>query len=178
MNILESLLKTMRQPEEPPHVGEVMHLWALNTAVKESRAFCLLMVNHTNDPEVKQSVEHFIDDLEEPLAKQLETVLRNEGIPIAPPTSDKPKANERDVPPGAKLTDAEIMNLLVVKLEGMLLLCFNGLMQALRDDVAAIFLDGFQHALAQGFTLKKTMRKRGWLRVPPPYIVSKQAPGT
>lgn len=178
MNIIGGLIKAVTDPTYPPHVGEVNMLWALYVATAESRAFCLLMLNHTSDPDLKDTIEHFIADFEEPTVQRLSDVIKNEGIPIPPITADKSKANERDVPPGAKMTDSEIANLLVIKLEGMLMLAHTGVTQSLRDDFGAMFLSIYNHAVAQGFTLKKTMRKRGWLKIPPPYIVGKESPHT
>ncbi|MGE5673006.1 MAG: DUF3231 family protein [Mycobacterium leprae] len=167
MNIFQSILKSATQPRSPLHAGEVFILWSLYVGVVESRVICQLVGNHTNDTSLKETIEHFINDLEEPLTKRLKDFLAHEGIGIPPGTGDKPRTNEALIPPGAKFTDAEIANLLVVKVEGLLNLCHAGLGQSLRDDVGLMLAETYQHVLAQGFTLKKLMRQRGWLRVPP-----------
>jgi hypothetical protein len=177
VNVIESLFKGGGQSTMPLHVGEVSALWALCIAVHESRTLCQLMLNHTNDPDLRNTIEHLISDVEAPLFEKLNKVLRNEGVPMAPISAEKAKANEREIPAGAKLNDLEIANLVVIKLEGMLMLAHTGLVQSLRDDVGALLLDTYNRLIAQGFTLKKTMRERGWLRLPPPYAVSHQAPG-
>ena len=172
MNIVQSLFKAAAQPPQPLHAGEVFVLWSLYLGVAESRIICQLMTNHTNDTSLEESIEHFIADIEEPLITKLKELMAHEGIDIPPSTGEKPRASEAQIPVGAKLTDAEIANLLVVKLEGMLNLCHIGIGQALRDDLGLMLLGAYQHLVTQGFTLKKLMRHRGWLRVPPHFPVS------
>lgn len=167
MNIVQGIIKSLNQPYEPLHAGEVFALWSLYIAATESRVICQLLSNHTSDVGLKETIEHYIDDLEEPLIKQVHDFLAREGIGLPAVTGDKPRANEMTIPPGAKFTDAEIANLLVVKLEGMLNICHAGIGTALRDDLGLLMLTAYQHVVTQGFTLKKLMRERGWLRIPP-----------
>lgn len=75
-----------------------------------------------------------------------------------PATGDKPKVNEALVPPGAKMTDAEVANLLVVKVEGLLNICHTGLAQSQRDDVAALYPPGWLAAKAPGPALAWNLR--------------------
>jgi len=86
-----------------------------------------MMLNHTNDSELKEAMEHSVDDVLESQSKQITDFLRNEGIDMPAGTGDKAKANEQQIPPGAKMTDDEIANMLIVKLNGLLLFCFMGL---------------------------------------------------
>lgn len=176
MNILQSMFQSAQQPSTPPHIGEAFNVWTYYVAAKESRILTQMMLNHTNDTEQKQLMEHFINEILEPQVKQVTDFLRNEGIPMPPGTGDKPKANEQQVPPGAKMTDDEIANMLVVKTIGLLYLCHIGLAQGLRDDIGAMFLNFQTHLLAHSYTLKKTMQKRGWLVVPPFYYASHGVP--
>lgn len=99
-----------------------------------------MMLNHTNDTELKETLEHFVAGLLIPQIKRLSDFLRNEGIDMPPGTGDKPKANEQQIPPGAKMTDMEIANMLIVKINGLLMFCFMGLFTGLRDDIAAMFI--------------------------------------
>ncbi|HEY3367181.1 MAG TPA: DUF3231 family protein [Symbiobacteriaceae bacterium] len=157
-------------------MGEAFNAWTYYVAVKESRILCLMMLNHTNDTELKEVIEHFISDVLEPQGEQLSDFLRNEGIDMPHGTGDKPKANEQQIPPGAKMTDNEISNMLIVKLNGLLLFCFMGLFSGLRDDISGMFYNFQGHVIVQTYTLKKLMQKRGWLLVPPYYYASHGAP--
>lgn len=176
MNILQSLFQSAQQPATPPHIGEAFNVWTYYVAVKEARTICLMMHNHTNDTELKETMEHFINEVLEPQIKQVTDFLRNEGIEMPPGTGDKAKANEQAIPPGAKMTDNEIANMLIVKLNGLLMFCFNGLFSALRDDISAMFYNFEGHVLAQSYTVKKMMQKRGWIRIPPFFYASSGTP--
>jgi hypothetical protein len=172
MNFLEGLLHSATKQDPPLHVGEVMGLWAYYTAAMESRSLCMLMANHTPDQELRETMEHFIADVEEPQAAEIERFLRDQGVPLSLTSPDKPKAEAKAVPEGAKFTDSEVANMLAVKMEGLLNLANAGLAVALRDDVSGMFLRYHSQIVAQGFTLKKLMRNRGWLKVPPAYYVA------
>ncbi|HWI50707.1 MAG TPA: DUF3231 family protein [Symbiobacteriaceae bacterium] len=167
MNILQSLFHEVTKVDDPLHVGEVMNLWLCYTGVAESRSICLLLTNHTNDSDLKEIIEHLIDDLETPMIKRLGDLMLSEGVALPAITGDKPKADESAIPLGAKLTDAEIANLLVVKLEGMLTVCHTGLIQSIRPDLGRMFYAFQSHLLAQGLSLKNLMQLRGWIRLPP-----------
>lgn len=170
VNFLEAMLKGRpTKTELPLHVGEAMSLWAYAVAAEESRALCLLLVNHTADKEMKELIEHFIADVEEPQINTMRQVLKDVGIMGPTATGDKPVADERQIPTGAKFTDDEIANLLVVKLEGLLTLAHAGITQSLRDDIGALFFRFYAKGMAQAYTLKHLSMRRGWLRVPPFY---------
>ncbi|MGE5674477.1 MAG: DUF3231 family protein [Mycobacterium leprae] len=176
MNILQSLFQTAQQPAVPPHIGEAFNVWTYYVGAKEARVICLMMLNHTNDPDLKEAIEHFVNDVLEPQAKQVMDFLRNEGIDMPAGTGDKAKADEREIPPGAKMTDNEIANMLIVKINGLLMFCFFGLFSGIRDDIIGMFFNFQTHVMAQGYTLKKLMQKRGWLLVPPYYYAGTGAP--
>ncbi len=169
MNILEGLLQATTGPKMAPHVGEAFAMWTYYAALVSSRSMCLVLVNHTADRSVREIMEHIINDVEEPQLKQLTEMMKTEGIPFPQGVPDHPQADEKAIPFGAKFTDAEITNLLVAKLEGMLIVCNNALAQCLRDDITMLFYRFQGQLLTQGLTLKKTMHKRGWLLVPPPF---------
>ncbi len=169
MDMLQGLVQSIQQPTTSPHVGETFHIWTYCVEVSESRALMKLMVNHTNDKELKEMIEHFVDEIVEPQQKRLIELMKNEGITAPEVTADVGKADERLIPPGAKLTDVEVAQMLVVKVVGLLEWSHRGAIHSLRDDIGAMFNSFYNHLLAQGFTLKKLLRKRGWLRVPPHY---------
>lgn len=144
-------------------------LWASYVGVSESRAICQMMANHTTDKDLRETIEHFVDEVEEPMMKRLAEFMVGEGMALPPTTGDRPQSNESAIPPGARMTDLEVANLLVVKLEGMLTICHTAMLQSVRSDVAQMFYAFQSHLLAQGATLKGVMRRRGWLRLPPAF---------
>lgn len=176
MNFLQSLFQSTQQPHTPPHIGEAFNAWTYYVSAQECRVLSVMMLNHTNDSELKEMMEHFVADMLAPQINQLSDFLRNEGIDMPPGTGDKPKANEQQIPPGAKMTDMEIANMLIVKVNGLLMFCFMGLFVGLRDDISGMFVTFQGQVIAQAYTLKKLMQKRGWLIVPPFYYASHGAP--
>ena len=150
-------------------MGEVMLMWTYEAALEAVRSTTQLMLNHTNHTELKELMEHLVNDLLETQNQQLTSLMRDEGIQFPPANAEIPKADEKAIPPGAKFTDLAIGNRLVADLEGLLLTAHGALTQGLRDDIIALFYRFHQQLLAQSFTLKKLMDKQGWLRIPPFY---------
>lgn len=175
MNFFESILNTITKPPGPLHYGEVMSLWTLLAATQESRSFCLLALNHVTDTELKRIIERAVKDIEEPIAKQISDLLKNEGVQLPSATQDKSKAAPSDIPPGARLTDEEVALFVLGKLEGLLMITGSGLMQSLRKDVSSLFYRIQGQLLGEGYLLKNTMTERGWLKVPPYHYPSTQA---
>lgn len=118
-------------------------------------------------------MEHYIKDIEEPQSQRLQRFLRDEGIALPPITSDKGKANPGDVPQSARLTDAEIANLIVTKMGAALQLLSVSLITTFRNDVAAMLYAFQNQLLKEGLVLKQTMIKRGWAKIPPAFTISK-----
>ena len=176
MNLIQSIFSAINGPTPPLHVGEVMAIWTYAVALDEGRSVCLLLLNHTSDPELKRAMEHYITAIERPQAQRLNEFLRNEGVMLPPTTADKPKADERVIPPGAKMTENEVANMFVAKILGGMTILSNGMIQSLRNDVGQMLLGFYLELLKEGFTLKETMRKRGWLKVPPTHSPGNPTP--
>lgn len=167
MNILQTLFQMGTNPRLPLHAGEAFGLWAYCEAVSETRAICRLLLNHTDDKELKELIEHFIADVLQPQMMKVQEVMLNKGLSLPDITPDKPKADPGQIPVGARFEDPQIANMLVVKIQGLLLFCHEGLARTLQQDLAAMYYTFQSHVLAQGATLTPLMRKRGWLRLPP-----------
>jgi hypothetical protein len=167
MNIFQSILQTWQQPPMPVHTGEAFTIWSFYIALVESRALCLLLLNHTNDTDLRGVMEHFVADMEEPATKRLTALMKEEGMDFPNVTADKAKADCLEVPAGAKFTEAEIANLLVVKIEGIMLICHMGIVSSIRTDLSAMWFDFYSREMALSIPFKTLMQKRGWLRIPP-----------
>jgi hypothetical protein len=101
--------------------------------------------------------------------KNLSKFMKEEGIPLPDVTSSKPNSNSKDIPLGVKLTDVELANGVAFKVVTCLQTCAIGQADAVRNDVAMIWLRFYLDWVSFGATLKTLMRKRGWLKVPPYY---------
>ncbi|MFZ5824580.1 MAG: DUF3231 family protein [Bacillota bacterium] len=176
MNVLESLLHTLQKPRTAPHVGEVMTIWTTYAAAESSKASILTLLNHTQDPELKGMIEHYVNDVLEPMVNKLTDLMRDEGIPFPASPPEVAKADQAAIPPGAKLNDPMIANRLAVDLEGLLIIVHGALLSGTRGDIIATFYNYHTHILAQSFTVKHMLEKRGWLRMPPPYHVPHASP--
>lgn len=172
MNLLESLFASLARPETPLHVGEVMSLWTYAAAIDEGRSLCLLMLNHVGDQELKERIEHFVHEVEEPQRRRIYKFIREQGVTLPPITPDKGIAVPGDVPNGARLPDPEIANLFLGKIVVGLQVLSNGLIQSIRSDVGQMLYAFEVELLRESFVLKEILRKRGWMKVPPQFAAS------
>ncbi len=174
MNLLESLFAAVTVNDQPPmHAGEVMSLWTYSVVLDEGRALCLFLLNHTRDPELKTYIEHFVSAVEDPQRKRLHNFMRNEGLTLPHVTPDKGRADPAVLPPGAQLGDDEIANMMVAKLTALLQALHGGLITCLRNDIGAMLYAFQTEMYKEAFMLKQTMSKRGWLKVPPSFLIAK-----
>lgn len=167
MNLLESLKGLANKPQKPLHVGEVMTLWRIAAAFEDGRTIILGLLNHTADTELKRYLESYISDFEVPWRTRVKRFMKDEGISLPPATTDKAKADVRQVPPGAKFEDEEIATLVAAKLYAGIQVVQAGLLECLRYDLGELLLGLEAAAYRQAFVLRETMEKRGWLKVPP-----------
>ncbi|HYG59021.1 MAG TPA: DUF3231 family protein [Symbiobacteriaceae bacterium] len=175
MNILQTIFQSATKPPIALHAGEAFGLWVYCEAVAETRSVCLVLINHTEDRDLREVIEHFVDDVLQPQLRQVKEKMLHEGIELPPVTPDKPRADPQQIPVGARLVDEQIANMLVVKVQGLLLFCHEGLSRSLRNDLSTMYYAFQSHVLAQGATLTALMSQRGWLRRPPFFVGSAQA---
>lgn len=176
MRLLENLTQGIMGIDAPPNIGEVMMLWTFYTGGEAMRAQFLTLLNHKPDPELAKVIEKFTSDILANQLKQVAELMRNEGIPFSIRPAEVPKSQDREIPPGTAFTDMFIANRLVGDLEALIITANAGLVQSLRGDIGALWLQIHGQLLAFGGTLKKLMHKRGWLHIPPPFAVGQAVP--
>lgn len=164
-----SLLHSATSPPQPLTAAEAFYIWAYYVAVNEARELLLVMANHTSDTDLKETIEHFIADVMEPQILKAKELMVKEKIVLPEITPDTPKANADEIPVGARLRDVQIARMLVVKVQGLLELSQFGLRFGARTDVIAMFHRFQNQVLAQGFTLRDTMLRRGWFPKTPSF---------
>jgi hypothetical protein len=169
VNFLQTLIQNVQKPQPQLHAGEAFTLWAVYEASAETRSICLVLLNHTENEDLRELIEHFIADVLEPQIKQVKQQMLNEGVVLPNVTPDSPKADPMEIPAGARFKDEQIANMLVIKIQGLLLFIHEGLTRSLRDDLGAQYAVFQGHLLAQGATLKALLTQRGWLRIPPAF---------
>lgn len=164
-----SLLHDATRPPQPLNSAEAYFVWGYYVAVNEARELLLVMLNHTQDTDLKEVMEHFIDDLMEPEIGKLKELMVKEKIALPEITPDTPKAKAEEIPVGARLRDVQIARMLVVKVQGLLEFAQFGLRFSERTDVGAMFHRFQNQVLAQGYSLRDTMLRRGWMPKTPPF---------
>ncbi|MEC0231222.1 DUF3231 family protein [Paenibacillus alba] len=173
MNILEVLSDAMKpflDGEKPPlNVGEVMNLWFYLTATEQTMCGEQVSYNIVQDPELKEKLQEVINDVHRPIFNELREFLQAEGVPLTEPAPDKPIGDFRNMPEGSRMSDEEIASLLSFNLVlGMNYAC-RGMTEAVRPDVAAMFVKFQMKKLTFAITLKDLLIRRGWLKAPPYY---------
>lgn len=177
MDVLESITKVFKSmvdddPKPPLHVGEVMALWTYLVALREAVAIEQSCINMTENQELISALEEGIH-LCTGQAEQIERFFIDEGVPLPPVSSTKPKTAPDAVPTGAKLTEDEIANTMSIKIASAIVTCAMGQSESIRNDVGAMWIRFQMEQVTFGGNLKAIMRKRGWIKVPPFYT----APG-
>jgi hypothetical protein len=176
MNIFEifkDAVKPFTDGEKSPlNVGEIMNLWLFLTGLEQTLRGDQVSYNIVQDPELKDKLKYIIDNQHWPMIQEIADFLRNEGIPLPNSTAQKPIADYRNIPEGARMTDEEIANLLSYNLLVGITSACRGIVESVRPDVAFMFAKYQAMKMAYGVSLKDLMIKRGWLRVPPYYKVS------
>jgi hypothetical protein len=175
MDTIRSLVSEhlIEEPAIPLHTGEVMNIWTFYSFVGEAKQSSVMALNHTSDNELSHALEDVIYHLEDKQLMKLKEFMKTNGIPLPDISADKSISDPNDVPLGAKMTDKEIANALILKISSGMIFCSRGISESVRDDVGLMFTEFHTQKVVYGLKVKKLMEKRGWLLVPPYYY----APG-
>ncbi|WP_453989767.1 DUF3231 family protein [Bacillus nitroreducens] len=173
-NPIESVLAMLKEfideePKPPLHVGEVMELWTAYTAFNEAHVLYQVGLNSTTDKDLRDALQSAYDSSQAD-TKKIEKFLLDEGVPLPPVSSPKPTSEPDFVPEGVKLTESEIANLVSVKVATSITFCAQALSQTIRTDVGMLFLEIQMNLIKYAAPLKRLMKQRGWLMIPPKYI--------
>lgn len=168
-------IKSMTDQDEgqPLHVGEVMGCWLYLAGLELAKATVQAGINTTSDHELKELLEEDLQ-LGASQRRRLHDFMLKEGISLPSAPVDMPSSDPRSIPPGVKLTDEVLANELSLKILSLILRAAGVSAESIRTDVCLLFTQFQAEKLAFGTKLKHSMRKRGWMKVPPFYI----PPGT
>jgi hypothetical protein len=154
------------QKDEPMHYGEVFGAWSYLLTAKEAVASYQTSYNHAGDEDLKKMLEDAIRASREEI-KELETLLKVNGVGLPPAPPDRPDARTEDIPVGARMSDMEIAASLSGSMSAGLIACSTMMGQAIREDIAMMFGQfHMQKATLAGKNLKM-LKEKGWI-VPPP----------
>ena len=168
--VLVDVIKPFLDGKKPPlHVGEVMNLWFYLTGTQQTLRSDQMAYNIVQDPDLKEKLKDVINNVHRPMIKELEDFLKKEGVLLPSTTPEKPLVDYKDIPEGARLTDEEIANMLAYNLVVGMMAAARGMTEAVRPDVAMMFLKYQITKATFSVTFKDLMQRRGWLLVPPYY---------
>ncbi|KAB0442710.1 DUF3231 family protein [Lysinibacillus fusiformis] len=155
--------------DEPLHYGEVFSVWTGLITDYGMIAGYQTFYNHAGDGDLKKIIEEIIELCRDEV-KELEKILKTNGIGLPPAPPERPVARMEDIPPGAKFSDPEISAALSVDLAAGLVACSQAMGTSTREDIALMY--GQFHAAKAliGAKLLRLNKNKGWL-VPPPLHV-------
>lgn len=158
--------------EEPMHYGEVFDAWSFVLTGKGTIAGYQTHLNHAGDEDLKKLLKEAIDGAEQEI-KQVETLLKENGIALPPTPPERPNACLEDIPAGARFQDSEIAAMLSANVAAGMVACSMIMGKCIREDIAAMFGQFHLQKTALSAKLLRLNKEKGWL-IPPPLHYSKQ----
>jgi hypothetical protein len=152
--------------EEPLHYGEVFGTWSFLMTAKSTVAAYQMNLNHAGDDDLKKLLKDSIEGGQEEI-KQVEKLLKENGIGLPPTPPEPPNACLDDIPTGARMPDPAISAALSANIAAGLVACSAIIGQSVREDVAAMFGQFHMQKAQLGAKALKLNKEKGWL-IPPP----------
>ncbi|WP_164669293.1 DUF3231 family protein [Virgibacillus doumboii] len=152
--------------DEPMHYGEVYGTWAFLTAAKGVVAGNQTQLNHAGDEDLRKLLDEVIQAAQQEI-KQVETLLKNNGVGLPPTPPERPKASLEDIPAGARILDPEIAVTVSGEIAAGLVSCSKIIGQSTREDIAMMFGQFHSQKAALGAKALRLMKEKGWLVAPP-----------
>lgn len=156
--------------EEPLHDGEVFGVWSFITANNGLISIYQAFINHVGDKDLKSILEEAVKCMKDE-NKQVEEILKTNGIALPPAMPDRPVATAEEIPVGARFMDPEISSILSVNVAQGLVSISQVMGSAIREDIGTIFGQFHLSKDQFGAKLLRLNKEKGWL-IPPPLHVS------
>lgn len=157
--------------DEPMHYGEVFSTWSFLHVGNGATAAYQTLMNHAGDEDLKKLLEECIQQCKQE-KKQIEELLKENGIGLPPTPPERPEACLNDIPVGARYLDNEIAAMLSGDIAAGLVSCSTIIGQSIREDIAMMFGQFHVQKAALGAKALRLNKEKGWL-VPPPLHISK-----
>jgi len=156
---------------EPMHYGEVFSLWSFTQVSKGYIAGYQTHLNHAGDGDLHKLLEESINQCQQEI-KQVEELLKENGVGLPPTPPERPKACLEDIPVGARFQDPEIAASLAMNVAAGLVTCSQIIGQSIREDIAMMFGQFHLQKATLGAKVLRLNKEKGWL-IPPPLHHSK-----
>ncbi|MDQ6597617.1 DUF3231 family protein [Bacillus salipaludis] len=157
--------------EEPLHYGEVFDLWASVLAGNGMIAGYQTMINHAGDEDLKKLLLEAVDTCQQE-KKQVEELLKENGIGLPPASPEPPEVCLEDIPVGARIPDPAIAATLSADIAVGLVACSQIIGKSIREDVALMYGQIHIQKAALGAKVLRLNKEKGWL-IPPPLHLNK-----
>lgn len=157
--------------EEPMHYGEVFATWTFLLGAKSSVASYQTLVNHTGDEELRELLEDAIK-ISASEAKEVATLLKENGVSLPPAPPERPEANIEEIPPGARVMDSEIAAMLGMNTSKGLIACSSIMGESVREDIGLMFGKFHMEKAKFGLKVLRLKKEKGWLVHPPLHLHS------
>ncbi|KAB8138165.1 DUF3231 family protein [Gracilibacillus oryzae] len=151
---------------EPMHYGEVFSAWSFLSGAKGMVAGYQTKLNHAGDEDLRKLLQEAIDASNQEM-KQIETLLKENGIGLPPTPPERPHARLEDIPAGARFMDQEIAAALSASIAAGLVTCSQIMGQSIREDIAMMFGQFHTQKATLGAKVLRLNKEKGWL-IPPP----------
>lgn len=151
---------------EPMHYGEVFGIWSFLVGAKGMIACYQTHLNHTGDTDLHELLEEALKQKEQEV-KQIEALLKENGVGLPPTPPERPKANLESIPVGARFMDQEIAASLAADVAAGLVACSTIMGESIREDIAMMFGQMHTQKAAFGAKVLRLNKEKGWL-IPPP----------
>ncbi|MCM3740060.1 DUF3231 family protein [Oceanobacillus luteolus] len=152
--------------EQPLHYGEVFGIWSYLMTAKGTVAANQTQYNHAGDEDLKKMLEEAIRCSQEEI-KQIEALLKVNGVGLPPTPPERPHAHAEDIPVGARFADQEMATMLGAQNSAGLVACSTIMGESIREDIAMMFGQFHMQKASFGGKLLRMMKEKGWI-VPPP----------
>lgn len=156
---------------EPMHYGEVYGAWTALLGGKGLIASHQTMLNHAGDEDLRKLLAEAIDQGKQEV-KQLEELLKENGVGLPPSPPERPNACLEDIPVGARYNDNEIAASLAGEIAAGLVACSKLIGECIREDIASMYGQFHAQKAALGAKVLRMNKEKGWL-VPPPLHINK-----
>lgn len=178
VNIFEAAVETIKsltdeKDPRPLHVGEVMSCWVYLAGLELAHTTVQSGISMTTDAELLALLEEDLA-LGTSQRNRLKAFMLQEGVTLPESFEDLPRSDPNEVPLGVRMPDGVLANELVLKISSLVLQAAGAAIESIRTDVGLLFIQFQAEKLMFAAKLKKAMRKRGWLNVPPAFV----PPGT
>lgn len=154
---------------EPMHYGEVFGLWSYLTVTNGALVGYQTFINHSGDNDLKKFLEDIVENMKQEM-KQVEELLKENGVGLPPSPPERPVATLDSIPVGARFNDPEIAASVSMDIAAGLVACSQIMGQSIREDIAAMFGQFHLSKATYGARLLRINKEKGWL-IPPPLHV-------